>query len=94
MAACVLFGVITAGLQLLAWQANRAAAHNTEQLVRVQSIQSTLYRADALATNAFLIGGLEPPASAQAYDDAIDQVSRSITDAAEAQSADRAGSPT
>ncbi len=90
VAACVLFGVITAGLQLLAWQANRAAAHNTEQLVRVQSIQSTLYRADALATNAFLIGGLEPPAQRQAYDDAIDQVSRSITDAAEAQSADRA----
>ena len=58
--------------------------------MRVQSIQSTLYRADALATNAFLIGGLEPPAQRQAYDDAIDQVSRSITDAAEAQSADRA----
>ena len=36
VAACVLFGVITAGLQLLAWQANRAAADNTEQLVRVQ----------------------------------------------------------
>jgi hypothetical protein len=90
VAACVLFGVITAGLQLLAWQANRAAADNTEQLVRVQDIQSTLYRADALATNAFLIGGLEPPAQRQAYDDAVDQVSRSITDAAEAQSADRA----
>ena len=54
--------VITAGLQVLAWQANRAAADNTEQLVRVQNIQSTLFRADALATNAFLIGGLEPPA--------------------------------
>jgi hypothetical protein len=90
IAACVLFGIFTAGLQLLAWQANRAAAHNTEQLVRVQNIQSTLYRADALATNAFLIGGLEPPAQRQEYDDAIDQVSRSITDAAEAQSADRA----
>ena len=89
VAACVLFGVITAGMQLLAWQANRAAADNTEQLVRVQNIQSTLYRADALATNAFLIGGLEPPAQRRAYDDAIDQVSRSITDAAEAQSADR-----
>jgi hypothetical protein len=72
-----------------AWQANRAPPDNTEQLVRVQNIQSTLYRADALATNAFLIGGLEPPAQRKAYDDAIDQVSRSITDAAEAQSADR-----
>ena len=90
VAACVLFGVITAGLQLLAWPANRHAADNTEQLVRVQSIQSTLYRADALATNAFLIGGLEPPAQRQEYDAAIDQVSRAITDAAEAQPADRA----
>ena len=89
VAACVLFGVITASLQLLAWQSNRAAADNTEQLVRVQNIQSTLYRADALATNAFLIGGLEPPAQRQAYDAAIDQVSRAITDAAEAQPADR-----
>ena len=61
VAACVLFGVIVAGLQLLAWQAGDRAADNTEQLVRVQNIQSSLYRADALATNAFLIGGLEPP---------------------------------
>ncbi len=87
--ACVLFGVITAGLQLLAWQSNRAAADNTEQLVRVQNIQSTLYRADALATNAFLIGGLEPPAQRAAYDASIDQVSRAVTDAAEAQPADQ-----
>ena len=90
VAACVLFGVITAGSSSSPGRPNRAAADNTEQLVRVQNIQSTLYRADALATNAFLIGGLEPPAQRQAYDDAIDQVSRSITDAAEAQSADRA----
>ncbi len=90
VAACILFGVITAGLQVLSWQANRAGADNTEQLVRVQTIQSTLYRADALATNAFLIGGLEPPAQRRAYDASIDQVSRAITDAAEAQPADRA----
>jgi len=88
VAACVLFAVLTAALQLLGWQANRAAADNTEQLVRVQNIQSTLFRADALATTSFLVGGLERPEQRQAYDDAIDQVTRQITDAAQAQPAD------
>jgi hypothetical protein len=88
VAACVLFAVLTAALQLLGWQANRAAADNTEQLVRVQSIQSTLFRADALATTSFLVGGLEAPEQRQAYDDAIDQVTRQIADAAQAQPAD------
>lgn len=90
VAACVLFTALTALLQVLAWQANRSAADNTEQLVRVQNIQSTLFRADALATTSFLVGGLEPPKQRQAYDDAIDQVTRQIADAAEAQPADRA----
>lgn len=85
---CVLFAVITAALQMLGWQANRAAADNTEQLVRVQNIQSTLFRADALATTSFLVGGLEDPTQRAAYDDAIDQVTRQITEAAQAQPAD------
>ena len=38
--ACVLFAVLTAGIQALSWNANRQAANNTEQLVRVQNIQS------------------------------------------------------
>ncbi len=87
---CVLFGIVGALLQLLAWQATGRAADNTEQLVRVQQIQSSLFRADALATNAFLAGGLEQAAQRAEYDEAIDQVLRQITDAAEAQPADRA----
>ena len=86
---CLVFAALTAGLQALAWHANRAAADNTEQLVRVQNIQSTLFRADALATTAFLTGGLEPPEQRAAYDDAIETITRQITDAAEAQPADR-----
>lgn len=89
VAVCLLFGVLTATLQVLSWDANRAAADNTEQLVRVQGIQSTLLRADSLATSAFLVGGLEPPAQRAAYDDAIDRVAGLITEAAEAQPADR-----
>lgn len=86
---CLVFGVVSALLQFLGWQANGAAADNTEQLVRVQGIQSSLLRADALATNAFLIGGLEPADQRAEYDAAIDDVLRGITDAAEAQPADR-----
>ncbi|WP_193610233.1 hypothetical protein [Nocardioides lijunqiniae] len=86
---CVVFGVLAALLQLLAWQASGRAADNTEQLVRVQQIQSSLFRADALATNAFLVGGLEDAEQRVEYDAALDQALRQITDAADAQPADR-----
>lgn len=87
---CVVFGVLAALFQLFAWQATGRAADNTEQLVRVQQIQSSLFRADALATNAFLVGGLEDAEQRAEYDAAIDQALRQIADAAEAQPADRA----
>lgn len=90
VAACVVFAVLSALVQLLSWQASGRAADNTEQVVRVQEIQSSLLRADALATNAFLVGGLEPPEARAAYDAAIDDVLSLTTDAADAQSADRA----
>lgn len=89
VAACIVFAALTALLQVLGWQANRAAADNTQQLVRVQNIQSTLFRADAIATTSFLVGGLESPDQRQAYDEAIDEVTRLIADAARAQPADR-----
>lgn len=89
VAVCLVFGVLAAMLQFLGWQANGRAADNTEQLVRVQEIQSSLLRADALATNAFLVGGLEPAEQRAEYDAALDNVLRGITDAAEAQPADR-----
>ena len=86
---CLVFGVLAALVQLLAWQAGDRAADNTAQLVRVQNIETSLYRADALASNAFLSGGLEPAEQRAAYDDTIDDVLRQIADAAEAQPADR-----
>ncbi|WP_134738525.1 hypothetical protein [Nocardioides sp. 503] len=89
VATCVVFGVVAALLQLLAWQASGRAADNTEQLVRVQQIQSSLFRADALATNAFLVGGLENAEQRAEYDAALDQALRQIADAADAQPADR-----
>ncbi|MGA8258432.1 MAG: hypothetical protein WB767_17820 [Nocardioides sp.] len=87
--ACLVFGVVSAAIQVVSWHANGRAADNTEQVVRVQQIQSLLLRADAIATNAFLIGGLEPPAARAEYDAATDDVLRLVADAAEAQPADR-----
>jgi hypothetical protein len=65
-------GVVVAGIIIglvgaltfayLAFSLSRAKA-DTAQLIRVQKIQSNLLSADATATNAFLVGGLEPPPS-------------------------------
>lgn len=64
------------------------AANNTQQVVRAQSMQVNLLRADALATNAFLVGGLEDPASRARYDRAMTSVADNIARAAAAQPAD------
>jgi hypothetical protein len=87
---CLVFGALTAVQLMLSWNANRTAASDTQQLIRVQGIKTSLLRADALATNAFLIGGLEPAEQRAAYDAAIDQTVRSITEAARAQPHDEA----
>ncbi len=85
----VLFGIASALIQFLSWQSDGRAADDTEQLVRVQNIQSSLLRADALATNAFLNGGLEDPEQRDEYDAALTDVLKQIADAAEAQPLDR-----
>lgn len=89
VAACLVFGVLAAVVQVLSSQANGRAADNTEQVVRVQQVQSLLLRADAIATNSYLVGGLEPAEARAEYDAAIAGTLRLITEAAEAQSADR-----
>ena len=61
---------------------------NTGQLVRIQAIHTNLVRADADATNAFLVGGLEPPAQRADYTRSMAQASQLIAEAARAQSAD------
>ena len=90
-------GVVVAGLVIgligaltfayLALSLSRAKA-DTAQLIRVQKIQSNLLSADATATNAFLVGGLEPPAQRAAYDQAMSSTSSLIAEAARAQPAD------
>ncbi len=82
-----LTGLLTFGL--LAVVLDRADA-DTQQLVRVQSIQTNLLSADATATNAFLVGGLEPAAQRATYDEAMGTLSGLVIEAARAQPADAA----
>ncbi|HYO18764.1 MAG TPA: hypothetical protein VES02_08890, partial [Dermatophilaceae bacterium] len=66
----------------------RRAGENAAQLVRIQAIHTNLVRADADATNAFLIGGLEPAGQRTSYTSAMTQASKLIALAARAQPAD------
>ena len=61
---------------------------NAAQLVRIQAIHTNLVRADADATNAFLVGGLEPADQRNNYNASMAQTSRLIAEAAKAQPAD------
>lgn len=80
-----LLGALT--FSYLAYSVHRAEA-DTLQLIRVQKIETNLLGADATATNAFLVGGLEPPAQRAAYDQAISSTGALIAEAAQAQPAD------
>ncbi len=73
------------------WAADAAlerAAANAAQIVRLQDVQTSLVRADAYATNAFLVGGLEPPEQRQDYEEAVARASGLVPAAAGAQPAD------
>ena len=86
----LIFGVAGALIfGYLAYSLDRAQA-DTDQLIRVQKIQTSLLAADATATNAFLVGGLEPPRQRAAYERAIDEAGALIAEAAQAQPADGA----
>lgn len=88
IALCVAFAA-TAALTFsnLATALDRAS-DNTEQLIRVQNIQTNLLEADATATNAFLVGGLEPEEQRATYDRALARTTALIAEAADAQPAD------
>lgn len=83
-----LFGLVGAmSLWANAGAVERAGA-NTAQVVRVQSIYSDVLRADADATNAFLVGGLEDSAQRADYEASMVRVAQTIAEAAKAQPAD------
>jgi hypothetical protein len=65
------------------------AEANAAQLVRIQAIHTNLVSANADATNAFLVGGLEPPAQRQHFVDSMAAAAKAIAEAATAQPADQ-----
>ena len=86
--AALLFGLAAGqGFRSADGALGRAAA-NSDQLVRIQAIQTNVVQADADATNAFLVGGLEPPAQRADYTEAIASASELIAQAAQHQPAD------
>lgn len=88
--AVVIWALITTALLWTSFEKTQSGAAHADQLTRIHEIESSLFQADAIATNAFLVGGLEPPASSAAYEEALEQVTMLIVAAAEAQPADQA----
>ena len=86
--AAIVLGAVSANALLSSLAAVERAANNTAQVVRAQSIHVDLLRADALATNAFLVGGLESPESRAEYESAMDGAAENLAEAAAAQPAD------
>ena len=85
----LIFGVV--GALIFGYFLSRSPTEaSARQLIRVQKIQTDLLTADATATNAFLIGGLERPAQRATYDQAITEASALIAESARAQPADGA----
>ena len=88
VAAALLFGLAAGQAFRSADGALERAAANADQLVRIQAIQTNVVQADADATNAFLVGGLEPAAQRADYTEAIATASGLIAQAAQHQPAD------
>jgi len=84
----LVFGVAAFSTFRSTEDALRRGEANTNQLVRIQAIHTNLVRADADATNAFLVGGLEPADQRADYTSSLAQASRLIAEAAMAQPAD------
>ena len=88
VAVCLIFAVSAFTTFGSTDDALRLGEANTSQLVRIQAIHTNLVRADAHATNAFLVGGLEPADQRTDYTASLSQASRLIAEAAQAQPAD------
>jgi hypothetical protein len=86
--ATLLFGLAAGQAFRTADGALGRAAANSDQLVRIQAIQTNVVQADADATNAFLVGGLEPAAQRADYTEAVASASELIAEAAQNQPAD------
>jgi hypothetical protein len=87
---CVVFGVLAFVAASSRASAIANARSDAAQLVRVQAIRTNLVFADANLTNAFLVGGLEPPAARSAYAQGIANASTTLAAASGVNSRDAA----
>jgi hypothetical protein len=81
-------GVIGLNAGLAQSQALSDADADTTQLVGIQDVRNDLVVADATATNAFLVGGLEPPEQRARYDEAIASAANGLAQLAGSNAAD------
>jgi hypothetical protein len=93
--AFVVLGCLVFGLFAFIAASSRSSAlsnarSDAAQLVRIQAIRTNLVFADANLTNAFLVGGLEPPAARSAYQQGIATASTTLAEASGVNSDDAA----
>jgi hypothetical protein len=81
-------GVIGLNAGLAQSQALADADADTTQLVGIQDVRNDLVVADATATNAFLVGGLEPSEQRAQYDEAITSAANGLAQLAGSNAAD------
>jgi hypothetical protein len=80
----VVFGILAALSANSRTDAIDQARAEAAQLVRFQTVRTNLVQADALATNAFLVGGLEPKQQRDDYLAGLAAATAALTDAAAA----------
>jgi len=71
-------GVLGVRAGLAQSSALASADADTQQLVGIQDVRNDLVVADATATNAFLVGGLEPPEQRARYNGSIDAAANGL----------------
>lgn len=81
-------GVIGLNAGLAQSEALSDADADTTQLVGIQDVRNDLVVADATATNAFLVGGLEPPEQRARYDEAVASAANGLAELAGSNGAD------
>lgn len=82
LAAVVMFGVLAGLSSSSRRQSLISARQAAAQAVRIQQVHTSLVAADALATNAFLVGGLEPAEQRTGYENGISTAAQTLTAAA------------
>lgn len=88
IAACLLFGGVGFVTATRLNDALGGTQSSAEQLVRIQTIRTSLVAADANATNAFLVGGLEPTEARRGYTSGIRQAATTVAQASSADTSD------